>query len=225
MRRIDKDLITQALTAALLTETEEMERQIASEESPSDEFFAELDEKFQKIQDEVKKQTTFKKAIVAAIAATLAFTLLACASVAYKEEIKGFFVEFFDGFAKLSPEDDLSENKDVAITDVSIGYIPEGFEESRVNVNYRSAYYEWALDDKCITLLYNVHANGSGLLDTDDSSATEIIIGDKSVWRTERFGQISATWTDGKIIYSLGCTGIEWEEIVKIIEGISYIEE
>lgn len=225
MRHINKDVITQAFTIVLLTETEEIDRQIASEESPSDEFFAKLDERFNKIKDGVKKQTSFKKIIVAVIAATLAFALLACASVAYKEEIKGFFGEFFDGFAKLTPEDDLSENKDVAITDVSIGYIPEGFEESRVNVNYRSAYYEWALDDKCIALLYNVHANGSGLLDTDDSNATEIIVGDKAVWRIERFGQISTTWTDGKIVYSLACTGLEWEEIVKIIEGISYIEE
>ncbi len=220
MKNENMEVIVAALDRSLIRETARISEYIDTLESPSDEFFAKLDERFNKIKDGVKKQTSFKKIIVAVIAATLAFALLACASVAYKEEIKGFFVEFFDGFAMLSPEDDLGENKDVAITDVSIGYIPEGFEEIRVKVNYRSAYYEWALDDKCITLLYNIHANGYGLLDTDDSSATEIIIGDKSVWRTERFGQISATWTDGKIIYSLGCTGIEWEEIVKIIEGI-----
>ena len=81
------------------------------------------------------------------------------------------------------------------------------------------------LEDKVITLLYNTALNNSGFLDTDDSNATEIIVGDKAVWRTDRFGQISVAWTDGKMIYSLACTGLEWEEIVKIIEGISYKEE
>jgi hypothetical protein len=225
MKKNDIAIIKAALDRSLIRETARISEYIDTLQSPSDEFFARLDKAAEDIIERRKKTISFKKIISAIAVAALLVSITAFSVAASRGKLKGFFVEFFDDFAKLTPEDDLSENKDVAITDVSIGYIPEGFEESGVNVNYRSAYYEWALDDKCIALLYNVHANGSAFLNTDDSSATEVIIGDKSVWRTERFGQISTTWTDGKIVYSLACTGVEWEEIVKIIEGISYIEE
>ena len=225
MKNDDKDIIIAALDRSLMREDEELDKHLNTLESPSNEFFSRLDKAAADIANTRRRTISFKKIISAIAVAALLVSITAFSVAASRGKLKGFFVEFFDGFAKLTPEDDLNENKDVAITDVSMGYIPEGFEESGVNVNYRSAYYEWALDDKCIALLYNVHANGSAFLNTDDSSATEVIIGDKSVWRTERFGQISTTWTDGKIVYSLACTGLEWEEIVKIIEGISYIEE
>ena len=220
MRHIDKDLITQALTAALLTETEEMERQIKSEESPSDEFFAELDEKFQKIQDEVKKQTTFKKAIVAAIAATLAFALLACASVAHKENIKDFFIEIFDNHSKLTDEN----VTDVVLSNVSVSYIPSGFIESNKKIDSVSVMYEWKKDSASI--YFRARAQGNTILniDTENSSYTTIQINDMVIHRTEKHGQIDARWTDGKIVYILATTGVEWEEMVKIIEGISYKE-
>lgn len=34
-----------------------------------------------------------------------------------------------------------------------------------------------------------------------------------------------ATWTDGIIKYDLQCTNLPWDEMVKIIEGISYAAE
>ena len=47
---------------------------------------------------------------------------------------------------------------------------------------------------------------------------------DFTVFRTEKHGEIDARWTDEKMVYTLSATGVEWDEMVKIIEGIK-IEE
>ena len=224
MKKNDIAIIKAALDRSLMREDAAIVQSIDSLESPSDEFFARLDKAAEDIIEKRKKTISFKKIISAIAIAALLVSITAFSVAASREKIKGFFVEFFDGFAKLTPEDDVSANNDVNIANVSIGYIPEGFVDSRSTVGYFSATYEWTFEDKVITLSYNESINNSNLLDTDDSSATEVIVGEKAVWRTERFGQVSATWTDGKVVYILATTGVEWEEMVKIIEGISYKE-
>ena len=49
-------------------------------------------------------------------------------------------------------------------------------------------------------------------------------VGAYTVFKTEKHGYISATWTDEKMVYILSATGVEWDEMVKIIEGIK-VEE
>ena len=223
MKKNDIAIIKAALDRSLMREDAAIVQSIDSLESPSDEFFARLDKAAEDIIEKRKKTISFKKIISAIAIAALLVSITAFSVAASREKIKGFFVEFFDGFAKLTP-DDVDADNDVNIANVSIEYIPEGFIDSRVNIANRSAYYEWSLGDKLITLSFVTYSNGSAFLNTDDSSATEVIVGDKAVWRTERFEQVSVTWTDGKVVYTLATTGLEWEEMVKIIEGISYKE-
>jgi uncharacterized lipoprotein YehR (DUF1307 family) len=218
MKNENMEVIVAALDRSLIRETARISEYIDKLQSPSDEFFAKLDERFNKIKDGVKKQTSFKKIIVAVIAATLAFALLACASVAYKEEIKDFFIEIFDNHSKLTDKN----VTDVVLSNVSVSYIPSGFIESNKKIDSVSVMYEWKKDSASI--FFRARAQGNTILniDTENSSYTTIQINDMVIHRTEKYDQIDARWTDGEIVYILTSSGLEWEEMVRIIEGVAY---
>ena len=89
---------------------------------------------------------------------------------------------------------------------------------------FRSGIYEWQSNDNLILLCFESPTSGFIVLDTENSNYTTLEISGSTIHRTEKHGQINATWTDGKLVYSLACTGLEWEEMVKIIEGIYIVE-
>ena len=74
------------------------------------------------------------------------------------------------------------------------------------------------------SIYFRARAQGNTILniDTENSSYTTIQINDMVIHRTEKYGQIDARWTDGEIVYMLTSSGLEWEEMVRIIEGVAY---
>lgn len=150
-------------------------------------------------------------------------SLLALVTYAARDKIGGFFVDFFDKYLELSTDE--HNGTHISPSDVSITYLPEGYNETRKKLGIASALYEWKNNDNIITLQFRPYSiNGSHAVDTENSENTIVEVGDLTVFRTEKYGQISATWTDEKMVYILSATGVEWDEMVKIIEGIK-VEE
>ena len=149
-------------------------------------------------------------------------SLLALVTYAARDKIGGFFVDFFDKYLELSTDE--HNGTHTSPSDVSITYLPEDYNETRKNTGIASALYEWKNSEKIITLQFRIFSDGSQAVDTENSENTIVEVGDLTVFRTEKYGQISATWTDEKMVYILSATGVEWDEMVKIIEGIK-VEE
>ena len=133
-----------------------------------------------------------------------------------------FFVDFFEKYVKLIP-DETSDNW-LPYQKVIVDYIPEGFSKTRCDEGYSLLLYEWKNGENIITLQSGVFIKGDIILDTENSDYLVLTIGNLTVHRTEKYDQISATWTDEKMLYTLSATGVEWDEMINIIESIK-IEE
>ncbi len=215
-------LIKEALYAFAAEENAQIERAIESGPKPPESLYSSCREIAEKIATEKKKVLPFRKAIAVLVAATLIISLLTVVVYAARNKIGGFFIDFFEKYAELTSEN--TEDNNYTPSDVSITYLPEDYNETRKNIGITGALYEWKNSEKIITLQFRIFSDGSQAVDTENSENTIVEVGDLTVFRTEKYGQISATWTDEKMVYILSATGVEWDEMVKIIEGIK-IEE
>ncbi|MBQ7344096.1 MAG: DUF4367 domain-containing protein [Clostridia bacterium] len=222
MTKDELKLIKDAFKLVLTEENKATDKVIASSPVPSERIYRRCDEKAKEIIDEQKKSLPARKLLTVLIAATLIISLFAVVAYAARDKIGGFFVDFFEKYAELTSENNNENN--YSPSDVSITYLPEDYNETRKNIGIASALYEWKNSEKIITLQFRIFSDGSQAVDTENSNYTTIEVGDLTVFKAEKYGDISATWTDEKMVYTLSATGVEWDEMVKIIEGIK-IEE
>ena len=214
-------LIKEALTQIALRDEAAITKGLESVEELPEEFYQELDEKVKKKIKGYEKHVSLKKAITAAIVAAVILASFSLSALAFGEEIKGFIIEFFDGFARLTASDgDLNH---VDARNISIGYIPEGFSQTKNTGSDSGGLRVWSSENKSITLIYS-QDSGTSFVDTEHFHYTTVEINGFTVFRAEYNGQLHSLWTDGKLVYSLSGIGLEWEEMAKIIEGISLDE-
>ena len=215
-------LIKEALYAFAAEENAQIERAIESGPKPPESLYLSCREIAEKIATEKKKALPFKKTIAVLIAATLIISLFAVVAYAARDKIGGFFVDFFEKYAELST--DTPEKANISPSNVLIEYIPDGFTEVSKKIGNTVGAFDWKSMDGYISLHFKLVSNGSHAIDNENTDFTAVGIGDLTVFRTEKYGQINATWTDEKMVYTLSATGVTWDEIVKIIEGIK-VEE
>ena len=212
-------LIKDALYVIAREENEAIERAIASSPKPPESLYKRCDEMVDELLKKQKRCLPIKKAITILIASAILISVFAITAFALRDKIGGFFIDFFGKYAELTAEN--TEDNNYTPSDVSITYLPEGYNETRKNLGFLSALYEWKNNDNIITLQFRPYSkNGSHAVDIEDSNYTTIEVGDLTVFRTEKYGQTNVTWTDEKMVYTLATTGVEWDEMVKIIEGI-----
>ena len=211
-------MFKEALKIVALDEDKALSRISDNSHAPSNSFYTKCDEKALEIINKQQVSLPTKKMLTILIAASLIISLLAVVTYATRDKIGGFFYEFFDKYVKLTPES--TPENDFDSSDVLITYIPEGFNETVRDLGRGGGMYEWRAEDKIITLQFIINKNGSTALDTEDSNYTLIEIDGKTLHKTERFGQVGIIWTDELYTYSLSCNNIEWDEMVKIIEGV-----
>lgn len=224
MKIKDKELIKSVLISALKREDDATEVLLATAESPSYDFYKRLDADIKNIRASHHTSLGFKKIVAIIAAALIIFSMTGISIFAFRDRIKGFIIEHFDGFARLTTDDNEDDYGNARC--ISVNYIPEGFEQIKneygpFNV---SAVFEWKHGDDNIRLYCNILLHGSINVDTENNEFEQILIGDKSVYRTQKYGKTTLTWTDDIMVYSLDCFGIEWDEIVRIFEGIKYEE-
>ena len=224
MNKPDKQIIKEALTLYMLKEEAQISKQVETVELPSDEFYERLKAAVAEKVARREKRMTVKKAISAALVAALLIAMMAL-SVAGAGRLRGFMIEFFDGFAKLYTG--AKDEKNMDARDLVIGYIPEGFEcESADNSFDFYVLYNYKREKETLTIYCTTHVEASFGMDTEDSNFTEVVIGDYKVVRIEKNNAIVASWTDGKFIYQIYCTSsVGWDEMVKVIEGITYLPQ
>ena len=165
-----------------------------------------------------------KKAIAFLIAAALILSMLTLVAYAVRNSIAGFFVDFFEKFVELTP-DDVGESKSLDLNKIEIEYIPSDYIKTREKVLTGTALHEWKKGEDIITFSAIKYTTGSFAIDNENSNYTVTTIDDIVVHYTEKHGEIGVSWTDKVLIYSLSTTGLEWDEIEKIVKGISFSPE
>ena len=221
MTKEDLKLIKDAFRLVLTEETKAIDETISSSPIPSENLYQRCDEKAREIIEE-RKALPFKKAITILIAATLIISIFSITAYALRDKIGGFFIDFFDKYAVFSSEN--TSNSQIPNPKVSTTYIPDGFSVTRYIESASSTLLEWKNNENSIIFHIRTLTDGKFVFDTENSEYVIVKIGNLSVHRSEKYGQINATWTDGKMVYALSATGVEWDEMVKIIEGIK-VEE
>ena len=211
-------LIKDALYIVAREENEAIERAIANSPKPPESLYKKCDEMVDELLKKQKRYLPIKKAITILIASAILISVFAITAFALRDKIGGFFVDFFDRYVELSHE--YTDSPTVLPSDVSVTYIPETFEETIRDIGHRSGVIEWKDNNSTITLQITCLTNGSFTFDNENSNYTLIELGELSLHRTEKYGQTNVTWTDEKMVYTLATTGVEWDEMVKIIEGI-----
>ncbi|MBQ7389498.1 MAG: DUF4367 domain-containing protein [Clostridia bacterium] len=211
-------LIKDALYIVAREENEAIERAIASSPKPPESLYKKCDEMVDELLKKQKRCLPIKKAITILIASAILISVFAIAAYALRDKIGGFFVDFFEKYVYLST--DHTDSPTVLPSDVSVTYIPETFEETRRDIGHRSGVIEWKDNNSTITLQISCLTNRFFAIDNENSDYTLIELGELSLHRTEKYGQTNVTWTDEKMVYTLATTGVEWDEMVKIIEGI-----
>ena len=223
--RNDNALIKEALSRYSCLEAEATHRALQSADAPSADFFTELDRRVAEIKKVKGGALTFKKAITALIAATLIISALAVTAYAISEKINigGFFVEWFGDHLEATVEGDSGKN--VSFDKLKISYIPDGHTNTNYVIGHDYVIYEWKSETKSVFLNCTVPGNDKNFINTENNGFSVSEIGDKVVFHASYPGSMYATWTDGIIKYDLQCTNLPWDEMVKIIEGISYAAE
>ena len=222
----DTALIKEVLSRYNCMEAEAMHRVLQNIAPPSDEFFDELDKRVADIKEIKGRAITLKKALTVLIAATMIIAILAVSVYAVSERLNigGFFVEWFEGYSKMSPSNQLDDS--ISAENVVIDYLPEDCTVLTYDISKEDGFCRWLLDDGSILLNFmSAEANADYFFNTENNEFTVITIGEKVVYRTKYPTQVNALWSDGKMVYYLSCVNLSWDEMVKIIEGISYIEE
>lgn len=222
----DTALIKEVLSRYNCMEAEAMHRALQNIAPPSDEFFDELDKRVADIKQIKGRGLTLKKALTVLIAATMIIAILAVSVYAVSERLNigGFFVEWFEGYSKMSPSNQIDDS--ISAENVVIDYLPEDCTVLTYDISKEDGFCRWLLNDGSITLHFStVDENDHYHLNTENNECTVITIGEKVVYRTKYPTQVNALWSDEKMVYYLSCVNLSWDEMVKIIEGISYIEE
>ena len=214
--------IKEALYVFAAEENAQIERALESGPKPPESLYLSCREIAEKIAREPNKVFHLKKAITILIASAIIISMFVITAYALRDKIGGFFVDFFDKYVKLSTEH--TDTPTASPSDVSVTYIPDAFEETRRDIGARTSVFEWKNNNYFLTLQITCSTNGSYTFDNENSDYTLIELKELSLHRTEKYGQTTVRWTDEKMIYTLSATGVEWDEMVKIIEGIK-VEE
>ena len=218
----DIQIIKEALTLYAERERKAISDAIDNMPPLSDEFYKRLDQRIFDSRDRLSKMRTLKKRGVILIAAILtAFLCVACA-VVEKTEIGEYFVEWFEDHLRFVSDEKLDET--VFAKNVNISYIPENYENTLSDINNQWGTFEWKKGEDYIHMDI-FPRSGSLILNTENNNYTVLNVGDYVVHRTEYPGEINAFWDGDKLSYYIKCTNLPWEEMVKIIEGITYEEQ
>ena len=218
-------IIKEALSRYSRYETDEICKRVQAVESMPDSLKVRLDKKISELLARVNKSFNLKKIITILIAATLIIACLSVVAYAVNERIKigGFFIEWFDGDLKLNS--DVRPEDNISLQNVNISYITEGFVQTKSDVNPHWEAYEWKNGDSEIYLSFSIYYSGNITLDNEGNDYTIVSVGDYTVHKIDYGDQIYVLWIDGAITYKVNCYNLLWEEVVKIIEGISYEEQ
>ena len=143
-----------------------------------------------------------------------------CTTVITVEAIRTPFINWLISLQKDSSTIHFKEESDM--TDITFGYLPEGYEASLVSADSKTTYYSIENDvGNVIFLMINSLDSDSGLnVDTENAEVSEFSLNGKKAISVKKEDRNTLIWTVGQ--YSCILEGqLSIEEMIRIAENIS----
>ena len=143
-----------------------------------------------------------------------------CTTVITVEAIRTPFINWLISLQKDSSTIHFKEESDM--TDITFGYLPEGYEASLVSADSKTTYYSIENDvGNVIFLMINSLDSDSGLnVDTENAEVSEFSLNGKKAISVKKEVRNTLIWTVGQ--YSCILEGqLSIEEMIRIAENIA----
>ena len=143
-----------------------------------------------------------------------------CTTVITVEAIRTPFINWLISLQKDSSTIHFKEESDM--TDITFGYLPEGYEASLVSADSKTTYYSIENDvGNVIFLMINSLDSDSGLnVDTENAEVSEFSLNGKKAISVKKKDRNTLIWTVGQ--YSCILEGqLSIEEMIRIAENIA----
>lgn len=143
-----------------------------------------------------------------------------CTTVITVEAIRTPFINWLISLQKDSSTIHFKEESDM--TDITFGYLPEGYEASLVSADSKTTYYSIENDvGNVIFLMINSLDSDSGLnVDTENAEVSEFSLSGKKAISVKKEDRNTLIWTVGQ--YSCILEGqLSIEEMIRIAENIA----
>ena len=161
--------------------------------------------------------------IAALIIVAMLLASLAVTAVAFRKELKGFFVEIFESFTKLTsaPTEDAPKVIEKRYT---IPTIPDGFVLIDEGDNEIIAQTLWLRDNDMLCLEQSVIGATIGM-DTENGEYEKIEVNGFEGHKTYKDGIYTLTWIDAEYAFCIVCSDtVPFEDILEMAENLSVKE-
>ncbi len=190
---------------------------------PSEEYERKKEELRAQIRNNTIKSRvlTNKQKLTLVIAAALISALIATACV-FGNQIKGFFVDFFDSFVATHP----SENPIMYCKEHKLTWTPEDYIEISKATFNGSTKTVYSNEVKTIDFIYYPVTYFYSIIDTQRAEFEIFHLGDKEIYYKDKNTMYAFYWVNDDATFYLSCdTGIEWSDIEKMISSVRSDDE
>lgn len=220
-----RSALEEAMSLAEAREAEEMAQMEPHEFS--EEFERKMEELFATLPTRESKRKKMKRYIAASIVAVfLIVGVLVTTSVTTNASWFGLNItQWLEDFFRLDTGEGKRKEDAVLFEEAQIGYLPEGFKKVAEGVSFSCVYYRYQNDKQEDIFVYAVR--DKGLLNSDSTDIEQevgiSITGIEYQYiRKDNFGAESVIWKNEEDIYYQVSSILGIEEILKIMNGISY---
>ncbi len=214
MTKEQLELVKKALYQAEVIRVKQIEALPKADFVPDDEY----KQRISALIEETKKPKaiSLKKRIIVLVAAILMLALIITAC-AFKNEIKGFFVNMFDTFASATSDKDKQYN----YTAYKINSLPNGYSEYSSSVVKTSSTTIYSNGKHNIMLYQATISKSVAFFDTKSDEYNLLTISNTKVYYREENSCFYIYWTDPDYMFYLSCpVNIEWATIEEMILSI-----
>lgn len=137
-------------------------------------------------------------------------------------------VEWFEKFFTMEEGEDTREEDDILFEESQIGYIPEGFEKVEESVRFSRVYYKNQNAQEDYFILHVHRDKTTSFVDNEEIEQNIGVNEDGFEYRyiyKEDMKENIVSWADKEDIYYYLRGTLEKEEIIKIMDGITYREK
>lgn len=180
---------------------------------------------YQKMSDilgiRVKRCKKFAKRVLAGVLIA-ALLLTGCTAYIFRNEIKDFFIEFYEKHIMLTYDNDNNLNGLTIQNIYQVSYIPEGYEIVNQMNNPTYVFYELHDSNGNVITLQQMVFDSTSFVDSEDG-ITEFINYEQYCIYVGSFDNFfSYMWCDGKYAITLNSsTKLDNDELFKIIKGFN----
>ena len=141
--------------------------------------------------------------IAALIIATMIIASLTITAVAFRKQLKSFFVDVFDSFTRLTvtPEEDAPKTIEEVYT---IPNLPDGFTIISETVEEKIAQTLWFCDYAMLCLEQSIIGTTIGM-DTENGEYEKIEVNGFEGHKTYKDGMYTLTWIDERYVFCIIC--------------------